>query len=538
LWWGHRIPAYLVKFEGEPPEDLESKWVVGHDENEARKKAEEKFPGKKFTLEQDPDVLDTWFSSGLFPFSIFGWPDETEDLKLFYPNTLLETGHDILFFWVARMVVLGITLTGKVPFKQVYLHAMVRDAHGRKMSKSLGNVIDPVDVIEGISLENLQNEIDKNTNIDPKEREKAKKAQKSDFPDGIAECGTDALRFALCAYTLQARDINLDVKRVEGYRNFCNKIWNAFKFAMMNLGTDYVPTDDSGFRGLSLCEKWILSRTNFAINQSNEGFQKFAFPQATTAIFNFWLYELCDFYLELMKPIMQDTSNTEESLARKKSYRDILYTCLDTGLRLIHPFMPFLSEELYQRLPRRPKDKDCPSICLAAYPENIEGLTDEESEKDFNTIIQAIHAIRSLRASYFKPKDVVTVYLCVKKEDLASLFQRETLSINTMTKSEATIVPSTEQVPAGCILSTLDEFTDVHLLVKGRINIEEEIGKLKKSLAAAQKSLETLTKQMKDPQYETKIPEVVRLQNSERAATTNAEISGLEISIKNFESLL
>lgn len=238
LWWGHRIPAYAIKFKNveDTPKNLpeEESWIVARNMEEAVEKAEKKFnlTKDKFLLHQDEDVLDTWFSSGLFPFSVFGWPDQTEDLNLFYPTSLLETGHDILFFWVARMVFFGQTLLGKIPFKEVFLHPMVRDAHGRKMSKSLGNVIDPMDVINGITLEGLYQQL-YDSNLDPKEIDKAKAGQKQDFPNGIPECGTDAMRFALCSYLTQARDINLDILRVQGYRFFCNKLWNATKFALL-----------------------------------------------------------------------------------------------------------------------------------------------------------------------------------------------------------------------------------------------------------------------------------------------------------------
>ncbi|UYV69234.1 VARS [Cordylochernes scorpioides] len=242
LWWGHRIPAYYVS-SSEPSVQQSSeddRWICAHSEEEALLKAADKFriSKDKITLKQDEDVLDTWFSSGLFPFAIFGWPDQTKDLAAFYPGQLLETGHDILFFWVARMVMLGLTLMGKLPFSQVLLHSIVRDAHGRKMSKSLGNVIDPLDVIRGISLEDLHKQLE-NSNLDPSEVDRAKQGQKSDFPEGIPECGTDALRFALLAFSTSGRDINLDILRVEGYRRFCNKLWNATKFSLMFLGEDY-----------------------------------------------------------------------------------------------------------------------------------------------------------------------------------------------------------------------------------------------------------------------------------------------------------
>ena len=226
-------------------------WISGRTEEEALANAMKKFNIKNKSdviLRQDEDVLDTWFSSGLFPFSIFGWPDNTDELKLFYPGSLLETGHDIIFFWVARMVFFGQKLLGQLPFKEVYFHAMVRDAHGEKMSKSKGNIIDPVDVINGTTLENLHQSL-MTGNLSAKDIEKGKQGQKLDYPNGIPECGTDALRFALCAYTAQGRDINLDVLRVQGYRFFCNKLWNATKFAMMYLGQGYKPPKD-GISGL------------------------------------------------------------------------------------------------------------------------------------------------------------------------------------------------------------------------------------------------------------------------------------------------
>ncbi|VDP16272.1 unnamed protein product [Schistosoma margrebowiei] len=287
LWWGHRIPAYHVSIRRPGPTDHNS-WVVGHTIEEALQKACDKFhcSPDNLTLNQDNDVLDTWFSSQLFPFSVFGWPEQTPDLKAYYPGSLLETGHDIIFFWVARMVMIGLKLMGQLPFHTVYLHAMVRDAHGKKMSKSLGNAIDPVDVINGISLEDLQKQLEQG-NLDPNELTRARQAQAKDFPKGIPECGTDALRFALCAYTAQGRNINLDIMRVQGYRFFCNKLWNAVRlfkqFIQHNL--------------LSGTDRWILSRLAYAVIQCNTGFTEFQFPIATTACYHFWLYELCDVYL-------------------------------------------------------------------------------------------------------------------------------------------------------------------------------------------------------------------------------------------------
>ena len=245
LWWGHRIPAYEIKRKDGAPVTCDP-WVVARTEVEALTKAAERLgvSPDEVILEQDEDVLDTWFSSGLFPFASFGWPDvSSKDMPAFFPGTLLETGHDILFFWVARMVMMSLCLQDKLPFETVYLHAMVRDKHGRKMSKSLGNVIDPVEVIEGVTLAALNEKLRKG-NLPEKEIEKATKGQQMDFPNGIPECGADALRFGLLAYTVQGRDVNLDINRVLAYRQFCNKLWQSTRFAMMNLGDDFTPDED------------------------------------------------------------------------------------------------------------------------------------------------------------------------------------------------------------------------------------------------------------------------------------------------------
>uniref|UniRef100_A0A8C6KKB5 valine--tRNA ligase n=1 Tax=Nothobranchius furzeri TaxID=105023 RepID=A0A8C6KKB5_NOTFU len=396
LWWGHRIPAYFITV-GDPSDTDGHYWVSGRSEEEAREKAARRFNVSvdKISLRQDEDVLDTWFSSGIFPFSIFGWPNETEDLKVFYPGTLLETGHDILFFWVARMVMMGLKLTGKLPFKEVYLHAVVRDAHGRKMSKSLGNVIDPLDVITGISLEGLHAQLT-DSNLDALEVERAKQGQKADYPNGIPECGTDALRFALCAYTSQGRDINLDVNRILGYRHFCNKLWNAVKFAMKTLGDDFAPLEKE-----SVSDRWILSRLSAAVALCDAGFKAYDFPTITTAIYNFWLYELCDVYLESVKPVFIKAEEDGVGQRQARVCRQTLYTCLDGGLRLLSPVMPFVAEELYQRLPRRQPQTDPPSISVTSYPDTKEFCwNSEEVDRDMEFIMTVVRTIRSLRADY------------------------------------------------------------------------------------------------------------------------------------------
>lgn len=478
LWWGHQIPAYKVTISGKV-NNGEELWVSAHSEEEALIKAEKLFNTDKsnISLKRDEDVLDTWFSSGLFPFSIFGWPDNTDELKVFYPTSLLETAHDILFFWVARMVFFGQKLTGKLPFKEVYLHPIVRDAHGRKMSKSLGNVIDPMDVITGISLEKLHQQL-VDGNLDPKEIEKAKAGQKRDFPEGIPECGTDALRFALCAMCF-GRDINLDILRVQGYRFFCNKIWNATKFALTYFGNDFeAPVDNKLLGNESVMDLWILSRLSSAVADANKGFENYDFPLVTTAIYNVWLYELCDVYLECLKPIFNCGDN-----ASKKAAQATLYRALEIGLRLLSPFMPFITEELYQRLPRPKAAKETiPSICVASYP-NVEECCWKtqviENEVDF--IQKVAKAIRSARSDYNLPNKTKTeAFLQCSDIPTSDIIQKYSLPLQTLSYCSTTQVNL--QPPEGCAILTVSDKCQVYLLLKGLIEPVKEIAKIKKKL--------------------------------------------------------
>jgi valyl-tRNA synthetase len=370
-------------------------WVVGRTEEEAKARAEKLANGRPFTISQDDDVLDTWFSSGLWPFAIMGWPDKTDDLKNFYPASVLETGWDILFFWVARMVFFGTQLTDTMPFKEVLCHAMIRDAHGRKMSKSLGNVINPIDVMEGITLDDLQAQL-LGGNLDEREVVKAQQGQQKDFPKGIPQCGTDALRFALCNYSGGGRDINLDITRVEGYRKFCNKLWNAIRFAMLKLDPDFVPASTSARSGNeSVVERWILHKLNHATAEVERQLEDRNFMNATGALWNFWLYEFCDVFIEASKPMTDESASAET----RQSTQQTLYTCLDSGLRLLHPFMPYVTEELWQRLPRR-SSETAQSISMAAFPEASDAAADAEAEAAFDLVFLSTKASRSLAVQY------------------------------------------------------------------------------------------------------------------------------------------
>lgn len=363
LWWGHRVPAYKAYIKGQ---NDKYQWVCGIDLEDAKREASSVLGETNLDLiecDQDEDVLDTWFSSGLFPFSVFGWPDETSDLKKFYPTNLLETGEDILFFWVARMVMFGLALTNELPFTDVYLHSIVRDAEGRKMSKSLGNVIDPLDVISGITLDGLHAKL-KESNLDQKEHDRAVSGQKKLFPIGIPECGTDALRFKLCEYCTGSGDIHLRVDQLVGDRLLCNKIWQACKFSFLTLGDDF----KFSYSNLDLTKRdqmdlEILAKLFHAVDESNLGFENFNFRRVTVACRTFWREEFCSIYIEHIKKLRNDGQLNE-------SNKQTLFICLDTGLRLLHPLMPYITEELYQRLMAKfSSEPVTPSICVARYPQ-------------------------------------------------------------------------------------------------------------------------------------------------------------------------
>ncbi len=291
LWWGHQIPAYFVKIEGSEGDRSDNElWITGRTEEEARKKAEKQFPGKKFSLERDEDVLDTWFSSGLWPFSTLGWPEKTVDLEKLFPTSLLETGWDILFFWIARMIMMSLYLTKKVPFTEVYCHSLIRDSEGRKMSKSLGNVIDPIDIMNGISLQQLHDQL-RTGNLDPKELKTAEKYQKTAFPQGIPECGADALRMSLIGYTTGGGDISFDVNVIHGYRKFCNKIYQATKYVLGRLG-DFTPRAKITKSGKeSLAERWILHKLSTSAKKINQTLEAREFSLSTQVAYKYF-YEV------------------------------------------------------------------------------------------------------------------------------------------------------------------------------------------------------------------------------------------------------
>mmetsp|Transcript_63371 Transcript_63371/g.136300 ORF Transcript_63371/g.136300 Transcript_63371/m.136300 type:complete len:1062 (+) Transcript_63371:169-3354(+) len=535
LWWGHRIPAYKVV---KPPQEKEM-WFVGTSAAEATKKAEAKLGVKGVEVVQDEDVLDTWFSSGLFPFSVFGWPDveSNEDLDAFFPTSLLETGHDILFFWVARMVMMSIGLTGKLPFHTVYLHAMVRDAHGRKMSKSLGNVIDPIEVIDGITLAELQQKLTEG-NLPEKEVAKAKAGQALDFPDGIPQCGADALRFGLLAYTLQGRNVNLDINRVVGYRHFCNKVWQGVSF-----GLRYWP-EGYKFPGHLLVnetyaweDKWILSRLAACADKTNQAFEKYEFANATTATYSFFLYEFCDVYLELLKPRFYGEAADEATTRDREVARGTLYVCLDWALRLMHPLLPYLTEELYQRLPPSPAKHE--SITIAPYPTNVIGWFNPSIEKEMEVVSEIARHFRSQKTSMgFAPSARPAGFVRHSNAEWAKRLTGLTTRLSRMGQvGEVQVLAVDAATPKGVLQDVVDQECFIFTEVTG-LDLSAELTKLQKKVTSAEKMIQSYEAKMAAPGYEDKVPANVRDMNAQKLKACQVEREELQRAMASLQEVI
>ncbi|KAI9845962.1 MAG: Valine--tRNA ligase, mitochondrial [Thelocarpon superellum] len=535
LWWGHQCPVYLVEIAGRPSDpSVDTHWVAGRTEAEAQAKATAKFPGQTFTLRRDEDVLDTWFSSGLWPFSTLGWPKTTPDYSRLYPTSVLETGWDILFFWVARMIMLGVKMTGQVPFHEVYCHSLVRDSEGRKMSKSLGNVIDPQDVVDGIPLQGLHDKLLLG-NLDPKEVERASKFQQQAFPEGIPQCGADALRFSLVSYTTGGGDINFDIKVIHGYRKFCNKIYQATKYVLGKLDSSFVPLATVHQTGQeSLAERWILHKFTLASKEINQALAEREFQRSTVTVYQYWYSHLCDVYIENSKSILQEGSAEAQASAKQT-----LYTALEGGLTMIHPFMPFLTEELWQRLPRRPGDTT-PSIVKVSYPTYDPSLDDPASEAAYELVLGISKGIRSLMAEYSIKEDG-RVYIQTYDETSHRTTTEQMQSIKSLSGkgvSSMTVMRGEDGQPGGSVVFAVSSSAAVFLHVKGRVDIESEIQKTSTKLRRAQDGAARQTKILNEKGYQDKV--AAQLQEVERRKLRDfeAEVKALQDSLDRFRLLV
>ena len=478
LWWGHQIPAWY---------DEEGNVYVARNQEEAEKQA------GKTGLTREEDVLDTWFSSALVPFSTLGWPSETDELKAFLPSNVLVTGYEIIFFWVARMIMMTTHFTGKVPFKDVYIHGIVRDHEGKKMSKSEGNVIDPVDLIDGIDLEKLL--VKRTTGLrKPETAPKVEEATKKLFPEGIPSMGADALRFTMASYASLGRSVNFDFKRAEGYRNFCNKLWNATNFVLMNTEDKDCGQDEMQPLAFTFADQWIIGKLQQAEAAVAEAFETYRFDLAAQTLYEFVWNEYCDWYIELAKVQIQTGCPTTQRTTRRTLVR-----VLETILRLLHPIMPFITEELWQVVAPLANAKTADSIMLAAYPQ-------ADKEQIVQTAFDKMAALKDLVEEVRKLRGEMGIAPNVK----APLFVEGSAELEGLLK----YLPSLTRLTEAKLVDNLPEAEDApvavcngaRLMLKVEIDKAAETARLSKEAEKLQKALDKLNAKLSKPGYTEKAP--------------------------------
>ncbi|MGA4657578.1 valine--tRNA ligase [Proteus terrae] len=505
LWWGHRIPAWY---------DNQGNVYVGRDEEEVRR---ENNIAADVALRQDDDVLDTWFSSALWTFSTLGWPENTEALKTFHPTNVLVSGFDIIFFWIARMIMMTMHFIkdedGKpqVPFNTVYMTGLIRDEEGQKMSKSKGNVLDPLDMIDGISLENL---LEKRTGnmMQPQMAEKIAKRTSKEFPEGIEAHGTDALRFTLAALASTGRDINWDMKRLSGYRNFCNKLWNASRFVLMN-----TEDQDCGYQGgemtFSLADRWILAEFNNTVKAYREALDNYRFDIAAGILYEFTWNQFCDWYLELSKPAVHKGND-----AQKRAARHTLIEVLEGLLRLAHPIIPFITETIWQRV-KEVKGIEGETIMLQAFPEFDASLVDEQALNDLEWIKEVIVAVRNIRAEMNiapgKPLEVILR----GADDNAKRRVSDNIGFLKAMGRLADIRPLAEGEEAPLSVNKLVNGAELLIPMAGFIDKDAELARLDKELEKVEKDITTLDSKLSNDGFVSRAPEAVVAKERERLAT-------------------
>ena len=519
LWWGHQIPAWYC-------DDCDHTMVRRTDPDGC-----EECGG---SLTRDPDVLDTWFSSALWPFSTLGWPENTPDLGKFYPTDVLETGADILFFWVARMMMMGIHFLDEVPFSDVFLHAMVRDKEGRKMSKTTGNVIDPLHMIFGADADEMDEEV---------HGELIKQ-----YPDGVDAQGADALRFTLAIYAAQGRDIKLDIKRIEGYRAFLNKLWNATRFALMNL-EDFEPTDYEAHVGdwsdetppfdldaLTTADRWILTRLNDTVDDVTEALDDYRFNDVADTIYHFVWDEFCDWYIELVKPTLYDDS--EANAERRRNTQAVILYVLESVLRLQHPITPYVTEEIWQGLP---KGDDAPvSIMIADWPRVREQLQMDDARERMETVLELIRAIRTIRGETdVKPGVVIDeVYFAPEGDAVGELINSERAYIEDMAKVDAIrVVDAAELEQLDAAATAVAAGTEVRIPLAGLIDIKEERARIQKELARVDEDIDHFTTKLANEDFVNNAPEHIVQKDRDKLAGYKEEKATLLESLEELEEL-
>ena len=529
IWWGHRIPAWYG-----PDGHL----FVCHDEASAHREALAHY-GHAVPLTQDPDVLDTWFSSALWPFSTLGWPDKTPELDAFYPTNVLVTGFDIIFFWVARMVMMGLKFTGQVPFRDVYITGLVRDGEGHKMSKSKGNVLDPLDLIDGIDLDTL---IEKRTRdlMQPRLAKQIEAATRKEFPNGIPAFGTDALRFTLASMATQGRDIKFDLGRMEGYRNFCNKLWNTARFVLLNT-EDPAPSAPSapGIPPLSLADRWILSRLQRVIAAVDTAFEKYRFDEMSAALYHFLWGDFCDWYLELVKPVLYGPDVEEES---QTAARRTLVEVLETSLRLLHPIMPFITEELWQKIaPLAPSvagstvDKPAHSIMCAPWPTQENKRVDETAEDQMAFVQTVVGAVRNMRSEIAIPPGKKLALLIAGEPTVLARFQAHQMWIMPLARLSAW-KPLEGAAPRGCATAVLPTIR-LFIPLEGLIDLEAEETRLSKEMDRLDGDLTRVAGKLANPGFLAKAkPDVVKKERAKRVALQEKR-QGLQEALQRVQTL-
>ena len=526
LWWGHRIPAWY---------DADGNVYVARSEADARSKHQ---LGPDVTLRQDDDVLDTWFSSALWPFSTLGWPDETAELGRYYPTTVLLTGFDIIFFWVARMMMMGLKFMGDVPFRDVYIHGLIRDEHGEKMSKSKGNVIDPLDIVDGIDLESL---VAKRTSglMQPQMKSRIEKATRKEYPEGIAPHGTDALRFTFAALASPSRDIRFDLARVAGYRNFCNKLWNAARFVTMSAGDDSSGQPGAADRAadaveLSVADRWIRSRFGRALETVGKSLADYRFDYAAAALYEFTWYEFCDWYLELTKPVLQSDSATA---AARAGTRRTLLEILEALQRALHPIMPFITEEIWQRVAPL-AGRAGPTVMLAPYPRAADFPRDEASEREVAWLQAFILGVRQIRGemNIAPSRRIPLLHRNASAHD-AELIERHRTWLERLAgvESPRALAPAEPVPPSATAL-----VGGLTLLVPmaGLIDAAAEAERLTKLLARTRSDLDKTSARLANDNFVRNAPESVVATERARLADLEQTAARLAAQLKRVQDLL